>query len=185
MDKNILIIDDEQSVRESLSRVLILSLEGIEVHTAGTEIESRNILSSTPVDLIISDFKLEETDGLTLAKAFSTEFPDSAILIMTAFGTEEIQWDVFTSDCIGYIEKPFEIDEFLQLVGKFLQKQAEVSERSVKDLEEFCQQFLVAEARPSSRTWLTGLPAPLEDQPSDKVSQIVSSVVNFLGNRAN
>ncbi len=79
--ERILVVDDEESAREMVSK--IVNQIGYEAVTAKNGNEALEILRNTPTTIMITDIKMPETDGLELIKSIRAEFPDTHIICMT------------------------------------------------------------------------------------------------------
>ncbi len=123
---NLLIVDDEQSYRQLLS--LIFAGEGHRVRTAENGREAVALLSQEPADLIISDVRMPDMDGIALLKAAHELNPDIGFVLMTAFATVETARDAFKLGADDFIQKPFDVEELKLIVKKTLDKQALVVE---------------------------------------------------------
>jgi DNA-binding NtrC family response regulator len=86
--KRILIVDDEQSMREML--VILLKKEGLDVRSAGSRAEAAATLRQGPVDLVLTDVKLPDGDGLEILRHVKAASPETAVVVMTAYGTAEM-----------------------------------------------------------------------------------------------
>ena len=122
----LLIVDDEQSYRQLLS--LIFGGEGHRVRTAENGREAVNLLQQDPADLIISDVRMPDMDGISLLKAARETNPDIGFVLMTAFATVETARDAFKLGADDFIQKPFDVEELKLIVKKTLDKQALVVE---------------------------------------------------------
>jgi two-component system response regulator PilR (NtrC family) len=107
--KRILIVDDEQSMREML--VILLKKEGLEVRPAGSRAEAAATLREGPVDLVLTDVKLPDGDGLEILRHVKAASPETAVVVMTAFGTTEMAVAARKLGAEAYILKPFDVDE--------------------------------------------------------------------------
>lgn len=123
---NLLIVDDEQSYRQLLS--LIFAGEGHRVRTAENGREGVALLNQEPADLIISDVRMPDMDGIGLLKAAHELNPDIGFVLMTAFATVETARDAFKLGADDFIQKPFDVEELKLIVKKTLDKQALVVE---------------------------------------------------------
>lgn len=111
MRKKILIVDDEQSSRVPLTELLENS--GYSVMSGSSGIEALEILKNNLPDLIITDIKMPEMDGITLFKKVKKQFPDIPVIIMTAFGSIEGAIASMKSGVVDYILKPLNFDDVL------------------------------------------------------------------------
>ena len=101
----ILIVDDNESLAESLS--IGLERLGYTVETAQDGIEALERLKKNTYDVLLTDIKMPEMDGISLAKRVMEEESDMKIVMMSAYG--------FPKNSNGFIriEKPFEIEDLL------------------------------------------------------------------------
>src|SRR3954452_24718718 len=81
----ILIVEDDESLRKAMH--LQLEREGYEISSACTAEEATSILEKHPQNLIITDLHLPGVSGIELLKKARAEYPDTAVVVMTAFGT--------------------------------------------------------------------------------------------------
>jgi DNA-binding NtrC family response regulator len=105
MPINILIADDEDLIRNSLSR--FIARRGHTVHTAVNGVEALDILKDKPVDLIILDLLMPEKNGFDVLKEMSKFLP---VIVISAFSGPlevDIHSDMYPQ-VIGFIKKPFE-----------------------------------------------------------------------------
>src|SRR5690606_11125580 len=82
--KKILIVEDETSLRELLSK--ILSLEGFKVLTSGDVAGAREILRTEDIYLVITDVMLPDFNGIAFTKEIKTGYPMIEVIVLTAFG---------------------------------------------------------------------------------------------------
>jgi len=118
----ILLVDDEKAVRSTLA--IILSKSGYTVTEAGSGPEAVELLRQKFYDLVITDLKMEPMNGIELLKNAKEINPAIEVIVMTAFGTVESGVEAMKLGAYDYIQKPFEKDEFLILVGKALERKA-------------------------------------------------------------
>ena len=84
----ILIVDDEPLIRESLYE--ILRIEGYKAHMADSGEEAIEFIKKTPIDIIVTDMKLPKMSGLDLITQAKKHSPDIEIIIITGYGTIEM-----------------------------------------------------------------------------------------------
>lgn len=123
---NLLIVDDEQSYRQLLS--LVFETEGHSVRTAMNGREALEMLQVQPADLIISDVRMPDMDGIALLRAARELYQDIGIVLMTAFATVDTAREAFKLGADDFIQKPFDVEELKLIVKKTLDKQAIISE---------------------------------------------------------
>ncbi len=107
--KRILIIDDERSMCEMLA--ILLKKEGLEVCTAGSRAEAADRLRAGPVELVLTDVQLPDGDGLEILRHVKAASPQTAVVVMTAYGTTEMAVAARKLGAEAYILKPFDVDE--------------------------------------------------------------------------
>jgi len=123
---NLLIVDDEQSYRQLLS--LVFEGDGHHNRTAMNGRDALEKLQVEPADLIISDVKMPDMDGIELLRAVREFLPDTGMVMMTAFATVETAREAFKLGADDFIQKPFDVEELKLIVKKALDKQILVSE---------------------------------------------------------
>lgn len=123
---NILIVDDEQSFRQVLN--LVFETEGNFVRTAMNGRQALEMLSIEPADVIISDVKMPDMDGIELLRNARELYPDIGLVLMTAFASVETAREAFKLGADDFIEKPFDVEELKLIVKKTLEKQALIDE---------------------------------------------------------
>jgi two-component system response regulator PilR (NtrC family) len=107
--KRVLIVDDERSMREMLA--ILLKKEGLDVRSAGSRAEAADALSRGGIDLVLTDVKLPDGDGLEILRHVKSASPGTAVVVMTAYGTTEMAVAARKLGAEAYILKPFDVDE--------------------------------------------------------------------------
>ena len=116
--KKILVVDDEQHVRQLIGKVL--EKEGYEVLTACNGEEGLEIFQKNNIDLIISDIKMPKMNGIEFLHKVKEQEPGVGFILITAFATMETAIDAIKSGAQDYVTKPFDIKEILNAVKKIL-----------------------------------------------------------------
>ena len=122
----LLIVDDENGYREVLKT--IFEAEGYSVSTAANGRSALSHLTSKKCDLIVSDVRMPDIDGIRLLKEAREADPDIGVVLMTAFGTMDTAREAFKLGADDFIQKPFNNEELKVIVKRTLEKQAIVSE---------------------------------------------------------
>lgn len=117
-NKTILVVDDEQNVRQLICKVL--EKEGFTVLTACNGSEGLEIFHKNSIDLIISDIKMPEMSGIEFLHKVKEEEPGIGFILITAFATTETAIDAIRSGAQDYITKPFDLKEIVTTVRKIL-----------------------------------------------------------------
>jgi len=117
---HVLVVDDEASIRDLLSKTLALA--DYDVDTAPDGNAALDRLKETPAgfDLLIADLKMPGMDGLTLIKQAKRIRADLPIIIITGFSTESSAIEAVNLGVAGYLTKPFRVPQVLAAAAKAL-----------------------------------------------------------------
>jgi two-component system response regulator PilR (NtrC family) len=107
--KRILIVDDEQSMREVLA--ILLKKEGFDVLTAGSRAEAAAALARCAVDMILTDVRLPDGDGIEILRHVKAAAPETVVIVMTGYGTSADAVAARKLGAFAYLFKPFDVDE--------------------------------------------------------------------------
>ncbi len=122
----VLIVDDQDSIRDALSKMLIK--EGYEVLLAGEGDEALEILRKRKVNVILSDLKMPKMDGVQLLKTSKLIKPEVEVILITAHGTIEKAVSAMKDGAYDFIRKPFKKIVIANMIRKAVEKQALVVE---------------------------------------------------------
>ncbi len=113
----VLVVDDEPLIRWSLSEVL--GARGCHVVEAGDARGVRKVVREMPLDfdVVLLDYRLPDSDGLSLLPLIRQQSPDAQVILMTAFGTQELVRDALELGACRVIGKPFDMEELADLVA--------------------------------------------------------------------
>jgi two-component system response regulator AtoC len=114
----ILVVDDEQLIRWTLSSRL--TDEGYKVFEAETAANALKRVREG-VDLVLLDYRLPDSDGLTVLKQIKENDPDTLVIMLTAFSNVDTAVEAMRQGAYHYANKPFNIDEIVLLVEKALE----------------------------------------------------------------
>ena len=106
---DILVVDDEAAIRQSVAEVLRAS--GHRVTVAGDGAEAQIRLGSHAYDLMVTDIRLPEVDGLTLFRRVKKESPMTDVILITAFGAVAEAVGALKEGANDYLTKPVDLDE--------------------------------------------------------------------------
>lgn len=127
----ILVVDDEESIREFLE--IMLKKDGYEVTLAEDGLKAKETLGKKSFDMIISDLQMPNMTGIELLKHVKDTTPDLVFLMITAFGTTETAVEAMKMGAYDYLTKPFKIDEVrLNIQNALRSKNLEVENRTLK-----------------------------------------------------
>jgi len=122
MITNILIIDDDQEFRNTLTR--ILQDEGYMVEIAENGKKAIHMCEKTPFDVALIDIELPDTKGTELLRILKTKQPKIVRIIITGHPSVENAAKSVNERADGYIMKPFEIPELLGMIKKLIEEKA-------------------------------------------------------------
>jgi two-component system, NtrC family, response regulator PilR len=125
----ILVVDDEQSMREFLE--ILLTKGGHEVALAADAPSALARLGAGPFDLVITDLRLGRGSGLDVLREVKATAPATEVVIMTAFASTENAIQAMKLGAYDYVLKPFKVDELKLVVAKALERRALVAENRV------------------------------------------------------
>jgi DNA-binding NtrC family response regulator len=119
----ILVVDDEKIVCD-MSRVFLIG-DGYEVTTFTDSAEARAALETETFDVIITDLKMKEVDGIELLEYAKERNPDTKVIVLTAFGTLETAVEAFHKDAFDFFTKPVRIHDLQASVRRALGREPE------------------------------------------------------------
>jgi excisionase family DNA binding protein len=114
----VLVVDDEASIRDLLSKTLALA--EYDVDTAPDAPSALDRMRSGPYDLMIADLKMPGMDGLTLVRQAKRIKSDMPVIIITGFSTESSAIEALNLGVAGYLTKPFRVPQVLAAAAKAL-----------------------------------------------------------------
>ena len=118
----ILVIDDEQSVTDALR--FILTELGHHVDAAKSGSEAKEFLKGSPYDLVFTDLRLPDANGIELLTLIKSDTPNTEVIVMTAHGSIDITIEAIKGGAFYYIEKPFTPHQVTTLIERALQFEA-------------------------------------------------------------
>jgi two-component system response regulator PilR (NtrC family) len=130
----ILVVDDEPSMRELLS--IMLQKEGHEVILAEGRAAAAVALARGPVDLVVTDLKLPDGDGMEILRHVKAASPETIVIVMTAYGSTETAVAALKLGAHDYLMKPFEVDE-LRIVVRNAFERAQLERENLRLKAEF------------------------------------------------
>lgn len=120
--KKILLVDDEKLFIKSVTEGLkpYQSRFNFEVLTALNGKEAIDISNQTEVDAVLTDIRMPEADGFKLISHLINNYPSIPVVVMTAFGSQEIEKKVRELGIVRYLEKPIDFDILLNTIRDLL-----------------------------------------------------------------
>ncbi|MGD0425789.1 MAG: sigma-54 dependent transcriptional regulator [Candidatus Acidiferrales bacterium] len=114
----VLIVDDEDATRSLCHDVVTDS--GLRTRTASTTEQALEILDQMPVDILITDLRVPQIGGLELLKRVRSTYPQTAVLVLTQYGTIESAVEATRLGAADYITKPFHIPELRSKLDRMI-----------------------------------------------------------------
>ncbi|MBW6491732.1 MAG: sigma-54 dependent transcriptional regulator [Lentimicrobium sp.] len=111
---SMLIVDDEESVRDSLYNWFIE--DGYDVQSAENAKTALNMIENKAYDIVLADIKMPGMDGLEMLKRIKSIKSDSVVIIMTAFATVDTAVQALKDGAFDYVTKPFDPDDLSHLI---------------------------------------------------------------------
>lgn len=154
--KKILIVDDEINIGLLLSK--FLTRNGFEVTTATSGSTALDYLTKETYNLVLCDYRLEDTDGREILRKIKTDYPTTGVIIITGYSDIKLAVELIKMGAYDYITKPLYPDEILNTINKAIETQeilnqapaAEPARREVKKSEYVSDEFVVGQS-PASR----------------------------------
>lgn len=114
MPIRVLLVDDEEDILWGLSEEL--ARNQIEVDTATNGLEALEKIKKKQYDFLVTDIRMPGLSGSELLMETKKIQPDIKVIVMTAYGSDEVKQDVLTKGAISYLEKPFDFDQILNVI---------------------------------------------------------------------
>ena len=132
--KLILIVEDELEMRKALFEGL--SSNGYSISLSESAETALPLFDQKPFDLVISDIRLPDRDGLQLLDALRERSPQTPVMLMTGFGTIQNAVEAMRKGAFDYLVKPFEFNELLARIRALLRRPKAVlpDELKISDL---------------------------------------------------
>jgi adenylate cyclase len=115
--KTLLLVDDDADVLLSLSRLVERMIPNVDFITASSADEGLRIIESHPIDVVVSDFRMPEKDGIQFLEEAKRRVPGLVTLMLTAYPSQQIAQDaVKRGGVILLITKPFDPEYFVKVL---------------------------------------------------------------------
>jgi DNA-binding NtrC family response regulator len=123
---SILVIDDKESMRQMLAKTL--ESEGYEVDVARDGEVGLDKAKEKRFDLVLTDLKLPNMDGLRVLSSFKELDPEISVIVMTAYGTIETAVQAIKQGAFDFLTKPFDVDHLNVLIQRALENRRLLAE---------------------------------------------------------
>ena len=119
----VLVVDDEETLTWSMTKTLSKDKGKYELVIANTGSEALTVLEKDPIDVVVTDIKMPDINGLELLSMIRKQYPSTKVIIMTAYGSPEVHKEATKRGSYYYLEKPFEISDIRTLILKALEEE--------------------------------------------------------------
>lgn len=127
----ILVVDDDRSMREFLE--ILLTKEQYQVSLAASGEEAFQILDENTFDLVITDIRMKDINGIDVLKKAKKVSPETMVVMISAFATAETAVEAMKEGAYDYIPKPFKVGEFIKIIQDTLTSKRTVPVEGSKD----------------------------------------------------
>ncbi|HAA30424.1 MAG TPA: DNA-binding response regulator [Cyanobacteria bacterium UBA8553] len=185
MSAQLLLVDDEPGVRESVKEYLQDS--GFDVQVASNATDAWQMLQQKTPDLVISDIMMPKVDGYQFLKQLREDprFKTLPVIFLTARGMTSDRIQGYQSGVDAYLSKPFDPDELVAIVENLLDRRTPTAEESVsgKELEQIAQQIAAIRAMLDQRNGITQTPPPIRIDFTPREQSVLDLVAEGLMNK--
>ncbi len=129
----ILVVDDNETMRSGIA--LVVQRMGHEEFAVGSGLEALELLQEQSVDLVVTDYRMDDMDGMQVLEAVKEKYADTDVMLITAYGTIEIAVEAMKQGAVDFITKPFPPEALRLKIEKVLDYRSTRQERERLDEE--------------------------------------------------
>ena len=122
--KRILIVEDDEEMRSLLKDFFME--EGFEIDAVSNGSEAFRRLVKEPFDLVITDIRMPGLTGLDILPGIKKLQPETSIIVITAFGSEEVHRRAFERGATAYLEKPIHFHKLRELINEMVSSKEKI-----------------------------------------------------------
>ena len=151
--QNILVVDDDRSMREFLE--ILLTKEGYNVFLADSGEAGCTILKDQEFDLVITDIRMKDINGIDVLKMAKQISPETMVVMISAFATAETAVEAMREGAYDYIPKPFKVGEFKKIVKDTLRAKRSAPAKKINGQGDYRYHFdfLIGESPQMKRVY--------------------------------
>ena len=113
----VMVVDDEIYFATNIAQLLRANDEGMEVLAVYSAGEALQELDNAFYDIIVTDVRMPKMSGIEFIEAIKKKRPGTSIIVMTAYGAQDVMENAFKTGTLLYIEKPFRIEKLEALIA--------------------------------------------------------------------
>jgi signal transduction histidine kinase len=182
----ILVVEDDKTSRENLAE--LLEAEGpYDISTAGDGATALELIASGPaVDVVITDIKMPGADGVEVLRAAKSKQPETAVIMLTGYGSLETATAAVRAGAFAYLLKPIDFDNLVALVGeaaskvRLLRENRDLTERLAAANEELTRG--IAQQLEANQRLRRAQAALAEHEKMRALGQLVAGIAHELRN---
>jgi len=127
--QRILLVDDEKAILQVLHGSLRKWDDEYEVEMATDGFTALRKMQQRPFDLVVTDYRMDQMDGLDLMHAIYADYPETRVILITAYGSDALEKEARNLDAYRYLLKPLDINTFRRVVREALDTRDAASSR--------------------------------------------------------
>ncbi len=139
MTKNVLFVDDDRILRRLIKKKFEKHKDTFCIITAEDGMDAVKKLEEHTISLVSTDLQMPKMDGFALLALLSEKYPDIPVIVLTGHGSQKAKQIAKKRGAVGYIEKPFKVEELAQKIKAVLKKESEGGILQTIPLEMFIQ----------------------------------------------
>jgi two-component system response regulator HydG len=120
LENHILLVEDDDSLR--LTQAMYLEREGFQVTAVGSGAEALHQITVDQFQAVVTDLKLDETDGLQILAAVKKHHPETEVILITGFGSVDTAVEAMKSGAYDYLTKPVDPDDLVLTLRKAVER---------------------------------------------------------------
>jgi len=125
MIKKVLLVDDDADILKSLKEGLTRFDETFAVLTAVDGLDALDQLKEHTVSIVVTDLKMPRMDGFSLLTHIMEHYPEIPVIVITGFSTPEMERSAWEKGAVGYISKPFMVNDLAKRIVTTLRREAD------------------------------------------------------------
>ena len=118
----ILLVDDDHNERDGLRFLIEREKYPLQIIEASNGKRALEIIRQEPIDILLADIRMPYMDGLELSAIVHDEFPETKIIIFSAYGEFEYAKKAMEAKAVNYLLKPIDVQEFLKVISSTMAK---------------------------------------------------------------